>query len=1208
MGPTLIALFVIEQSQRLQRTQSFEHAATAAAHDVDQAIRHIIGELELLATSPALASGDYKTFAAMARAAAPKLPGGHLILLDDDLEQRIDTLIPGENFPLRPDSLEIARRARLQGRPTVSDLVTGSEHAMGPGATHWIFQIAVPSMRDGEVSAVLLTFPPTAEIAAVLKAKVPAGMSARIVDQQGLTVAQVAPLGLDFSAMRTSRNLGVAPWRLELAAANQAGLPLLDWGPWVWIVGGSGVLLLVSLAAWQLARQLSGSMETAAQAVEMVASGRPPTLPKSSVAETNSLIEALGNASARVSQRTRALKKARDEARLRAREAEEARDEARRRGREAEEARALLETLLDHVPEGITIVSGSPDFRVLAHSRLAREQLAGSDPALLEAPDSQTPPPKLYRADGVAPKPEELPLYRVCHLGEIVRDEMWILERPDGSKIPCSMNAVPIRDSDGKLIGAINCWRDISEREKEAAKLREATTLAHVVGTATQALISVKDPNGRFTSVNQACLQLFGESEGEVLGKTYLELFPGAPEGRQIAANDRRVIENGVALEVEERCVHGGRLRYYLSNKSPVFGPRGDVAALVDVSIDITDRKRGESVERLLAETDQDLAQLTDLRDMISRAVNRLGGFLGASRCNLVLVGEGGTTVTVEPGWRAATTSIDGTHSISPVLTPELRAALDGPEIVAVADVRTDPRTAARAQAYRAAEVAAFAVEPIIEGGQVRAYLAAHDRRPREWQVDELRAIHGMAARIWSARSRALTEAALRTSEERYRLAAQAIQGMIYDWDFVTGRVERSQGLEELVGYRPDEVPATIDWWHSRCHPDDLKEKQARIDADLAARRTRCAVQYRVRHRDGHWVHVADRCHILYADDGTPLRKVGSSVDVTGQVQAENRLRESEERFRALVEASAQTVWTTNAAGEVDEDSPSWRAFTGQTLLQFLGWGWLDALHPGDRTRIAAEWRSAVVAGRPSSMECRLRHRTGQWRWTQARAVPLLAPDGSVRSWVAMTTDITDRKKWEEQQRLLLSELSHRVKNVLAVVQAMATRTLSGGRSLAEASDVLIKRLHALSRAHDMLTTRDWQGAPLRAIIQGEFSPFVERARIEGPELMIGPRMAQTLALVLHELATNAAKYGALSNANGQVFVTWSVAGEGETARFKFEWREIGGPPVGPPKRRGFGTALLNMAISGVPDGTSPVRFEPQGLVYEIDVPLSSVT
>jgi two-component sensor histidine kinase len=178
---------------------------------------------------------------------------------------------------------------------------------------------------------------------------------------------------------------------------------------------------------------------------------------------------------------------------------------------------------------------------------------------------------------------------------------------------------------------------------------------------------------------------------------------------------------------------------------------------------------------------------------------------------------------------------------------------------------------------------------------------------------------------------------------------------------------------------------------------------------------------------------------------------------------------------------------------------------------------------------------------------------------------------------------------------------------VLAVVQAMATRTLSGGRSLSEASDVLIKRLHALSRAHDMLTTRDWQGAPLRAIVEGEFTPFAGRTRIEGPEIMIGPRMAQTLALVLHELATNAIKYGALSNANGQVLVKWSVDGEGDTARFKFQWKEIGGPRVTAPAKKGFGTALLNMAISANVDATSPIRFEPEGLVYEIDVPLTSV-
>lgn len=1211
LAPALAALFLLNESQRHHRLQAFEHLASVTASELDRTLAQIADKLQLLAASPALANNDYEAFYKFAKAAAPHLAGGHLILLDQELHEKINTLMPMGALARQHSAYEVASRARVQRTVAVSDLTTGPETLMGPGSSSWVFAVAVPHVEDGRVWHIVVAHSTTDYLATLLRESLPDNVSARILDRRGLVVAQVLRPQAGGPQLHATRNLSLTGWRVEFAMPSAAGSFLLDWSPWSWVLTGLLVLAVAAGAGWWLARRLSQPIATAAHAAESLGQGpAPPSLKPTGVAEANLLMEALSKASVRVVQRTRALKRARDEARARAREAEEARDEARRRGREAEEARALLHTLLDHVPEGITIVGGPPDYPVIASSRMAFEQLQRSQPLTSGKPaEGSANPVKFYHLDGKTPaRQEELPLFRASRLGEVVRDEHWILERGDGSRITCTMNVVPIRDDAGKLIGAINCWRDISAREEEAARLREAITLANVVSAATQAIIFMKDAAGRFTAVNPSCLQLIGRPETEVLGKTVLDLFGDTPGTREIVANDRKVIERGVPIEVEEQVEKDGLTRHYLSNKSPVLGSRGEVVGLVGVSIDITDRKYSAMVDRLVAETDQDLAQLADLNEMMKRAVNRLGKFLGASRCHLAIVSEDGETVTVEPGWLEASFSIDGTHSMSPVLTPEFRAALQGADIIAVADVRTDGRTASRAEAYLSAEIAAFIVKPIIEGGRVRAYLAAHDRRPREWRDHDHRAFHEIATRVWSARSRALTEAALRISEERYRLAAQAIQGMIYDWDFTTGKIERSSGLKELLGYDPDDVPATADWWHSRCHPDDVEPMQAQMRAALGERRSHNVAHYRIRHRDGYWVHVADRGHIIYSSDGTPLREVGSIVNITGQAHAETRLRESEERFRALVEASAQTVWTTNAAGEVEEDSPSWRAFTGQTLLQFLGWGWLDAIHPADRIKVAQQWRAAVAAARPSSMEYRLRHRTGEWRWTQARAVPLLAPDGGVRSWVAMTTDITDRKKWEEQQRLLLSELSHRVKNVLAVVQAMATRTLSGGRSLSEASDVLIKRLHALSRAHDMLTTRDWQGAPLRAIVLGEFTPFAGRARVQGPDLMIGPRMAQTLALVLHELATNAVKYGALSNAEGQVIVNWSVEGEGDEARFKFEWREVGGPPVGPPQRRGFGTALLNMAISSAPDSPSPVRFEPQGLVYSIDVPLASIT
>jgi len=193
----------------------------------------------------------------------------------------------------------------------------------------------------------------------------------------------------------------------------------------------------------------------------------------------------------------------------------------------------------------------------------------------------------------------------------------------------------------------------------------------------------------------------------------------------------------------------------------------------------------------------------------------------------------------------------------------------------------------------------------------------------------------------------------------------------------------------------------------------------------------------------------------------------------------------------------------------------------------------------------------------------------------------------------------------DKRQRLLLAELSHRVKNILAVVQALVSRTLADGHP--DAREVVNQRLLALARAHDMLMKTDWQGASLREIVMAEVSAHSDRVQVGGPDVIVGAKMVQTLALVLHELCTNATKYGALSNGQGSVSVTWAIEGVADVARFVFKWEERGGPPVVAPATKGFGSTLLEKAV-GDDLGTSPrITFAPAGFRYELDVPLAAI-
>jgi two-component sensor histidine kinase len=187
--------------------------------------------------------------------------------------------------------------------------------------------------------------------------------------------------------------------------------------------------------------------------------------------------------------------------------------------------------------------------------------------------------------------------------------------------------------------------------------------------------------------------------------------------------------------------------------------------------------------------------------------------------------------------------------------------------------------------------------------------------------------------------------------------------------------------------------------------------------------------------------------------------------------------------------------------------------------------------------------------------------------------------------------------------RLMMRELTHRSKNLLAVIQAMARKTASVSGDMDEFIAAFSARLRAMSAAHDLLVSQSWHGADLgdllRASVAQTIAPTAEQVKIDGPPLMLSPDTAQNLSLAFHELATNASKYGSLSTDAGELSVTWTRA----DARIRIVWREIGGPPVSPPERRGFGRVLLERLIGATLNGSVTLDFRPEGLVCEIEFP-----
>ncbi len=343
-------------------------------------------------------------------------------------------------------------------------------------------------------------------------------------------------------------------------------------------------------------------------------------------------------------------------------------------------------------------------------------------------------------------------------------------------------------------------------------------------------------------------------------------------------------------------------------------------------------------------------------------------------------------------------------------------------------------------------------------------------------------------------------------------------------------------------------------------------------------------------------------------------RLAGASAALRERSEA---LATSEERYRLATEAFHGAVFDYDVAADRTERSDWHYRIVGEEPGGFAldRSGWYERIHPEDKPAFDAARAELFEGGaRQYEAEYRVRHRDGSWVWVWHRALAMRDEGGTLRRVVGAILDVTERKRFEEHLRLLIDELNHRVKNTLATVQSIAAQTLRSSGSDAEARDAFEARLIALSSAHNVLTRRNWEGATLPDIVQVALAPHrVGRAdRIEtcGPDLWVEPRAALALAMALHELATNAAKYGALSNREGTVEVTWRVEpdregreGEG-SRRAHLAWTERGGPRVEPPTRRGFGTRLIERSLSGDLEGRAEIAYAPEGFRCTVSWPL----
>ena len=363
--------------------------------------------------------------------------------------------------------------------------------------------------------------------------------------------------------------------------------------------------------------------------------------------------------------------------------------------------------------------------------------------------------------------------------------------------------------------------------------------------------------------------------------------------------------------------------------------------------------------------------------------------------------------------------------------------------------------------------------------------------------------------------------------------------------------------------------------------------------------------EYRTRTRDGAWRWYAVRGVPVRDAGGTAREWVGVCIDIDERKRAEAELRESEERYRTLVDTAPDAVFVHQDRTVVLANREAVALFGAAEAAELVGRPVEDLIDP-DSLPLALERIARLTEPGQRNELAEMRYRRLDGSPFPVEVASAAVPVGGRLAVQVAFRDIGARKAAEAHQHLLVQELAHRVKNTLAVVQGIAARSLADGRPLAEARDVLMRRLRALASAHTLLLESGWRGASLRALAGTLLAPYGQQVAVSGPDVTLTPRAALTLSMVLHELATNAAKHGALSAPEGRVAVGWEVAGPPGATSLSLSWRETGGPPVALPARRGFGRVLIEQAVAHELGGRARLEFGPQGVSYALEADLAS--
>lgn len=619
-------------------------------------------------------------------------------------------------------------------------------------------------------------------------------------------------------------------------------------------------------------------------------------------------------------------------------------------------------------------------------------------------------------------------------------------------------------------------------------------------------------------------------------------------------------------------------------------------------------RVKAQVAPHFLLDFSDRLREIAAPREVMTVAAEMLGRHFGAMRVGYSEMEEDGVHLHVEGDWRAdGVDTVAGRHNLESYGS-DIAAAYRSGELVAIEDFETDARTAGKpaAIAHRAFNIRAQLVVPLVKAGRLVALLFLHSAEPRRWSEEDMAIVREVADRTWAAVERARAEEALRISEARFRTALEigTVGAIYFDMDGLL--TDANDAFLRMGGYsREDLEEGRLTW--QRLTPAEWMEDSERAFAELKEKGHTTPYEKEYIRKDG------SRWWALFAakllPDGTGFEFV---LDITDRKQTEERLRDTTRQLNAVLDNASVAVFVMNEQQHCIYMNQAAEVLTGYTLAETQGRPLHDVVHhtyPDGRPFPIHECAidRAFPENNKEQGEEVFVHKDGSFYPIAFTASPIRDDDGKAIGTIIEVRDISSEKAAKERQALLINELHHRVKNTLTTVQSVMNFTFRTSDNMEAFQRGMTGRLSSLARSHSLLTDNEWTGADLQKIILAELEPYDDgrRLTLEGTLVHLPVDAALPIAMTVHELTTNAVKYGALSVPDGQLRIGWTTEQTANGTTLDLEWTESNGPLVTPPTRRGFGSTLLERVLAGQLGGTVTVSYPPEGARVRIQALIS---